>query len=279
MKKVLYGDIVTKVKNLCLKIGCELNDDAFCALKKALAAETVEKTKFALSIMVENAKIAKQTASPLCQDTGMAVVFVEVGQDVVIEGGFIGEAINEGVRQAYSEGYFRKSVLDPITRINTKDNTPAIIHYDIRDSGQLKISIMLKGFGSENMSRVFMLTPADGEKGIENAVIKTVKEGGGNPCPPIVVGIGIGGTMEKAAVMSKHALLRDINSVNEDSYLQDMEQRLLAQINMLDIGAQGFGGGNTALKVFIEKYPTHLAGLPVAITVQCHACRHGEIIF
>lgn len=279
MKKVLYTDIVEKVKNLCLKIGCELNVDAFCALKKARDEETVEQTKFALDIMVKNAHIAKETASPLCQDTGMTVVFVEMGQSTVIEGGFIGDAINEGVRRAYKEGYFRKSVLDPITRINTKDNTPAVIHYDIKDNDQLKISVLLKGFGSENMSKVFMLTPSDGEKGIENAIVSSVKDGGGNPCPPVIVGVGIGGTMEKAAIMSKHALLRDIDSVNQDEYLNAMEQRLLDKINKLNIGAQGFGGKNTALKVLIEKYPTHLAGLPVAVTIQCHACRHGEITF
>lgn len=277
MRTVLCSDIVENVKNLCLKIGCELNSDVLCSLKKALDEETVPQTKFALDIMVKNAKIASETNSPLCQDTGMAVVFVELGQQLIIEGGFISDAINEGVRKAYKDGYFRKSVLDPLTRINTSDNTPAIIHYEIKNNDKLKISIMLKGFGSENMSRLFMLTPAEGEEGVKNAVIKAVFDGGGNPCPPIIVGVGIGGTMEKAAIMSKHALLRGINTENEDRALQILEEELKNSINKLNIGAQGFGGKNTALKVLIEKYPTHLAGLPVAVTIQCHASRHGEI--
>lgn len=279
MKTVLFEDIVIKVKATCLKAGCQMNQDVFDCLSKAYLEETSPSTKFALDIMIKNAQLAKETNSPLCQDTGMAVIFVKIGQEVVIQGGYIADAINEGVRQAYKEGYFRKSVLDPITRENTLDNTPAVIHYEIIKGDKLKLSVLLKGFGSENMSRLFMLTPSDGIEGIKQAIIRSVKEGGGNPCPPIIVGVGIGGTMEKAAIMSKHCLLRDISSTNGDSVLAAMEEELKENINALGIGAQGFGGTNTALRVFIEKYPTHLAGLPVAVTIQCHACRHGEIIF
>ena len=256
-----------------------MNKDAYDCLSKAYMEETLPAAKFALDIMLKNANIARESNSPLCQDTGMAVVFVKVGQEVNIEGGFISDAINEGVRQAYSEGYFRKSVLDPITRQNTLDNTPAVIHYEIVKGEKLKISVLLKGFGSENMSKLFMLTPSDGIDGIKQAVIRSVKEAGGNPCPPIIVGVGIGGTMEKAAIMSKHCLLREISSKNEDGFLDAMEEELKESINKLNIGAQGFGGKNTVFKVFIEKYPTHLAGLPVAVTLQCHASRHGEIVF
>lgn len=279
MKTVLFDEIVKKVKATCLKAGCQMNKDAYDCLSKAYMEETLPATKFALDIMLKNANIARESNSPLCQDTGMAVVFAKVGQEVKIEGGYITDAINEGVRQAYSEGYFRKSVLDPITRQNTLDNTPAVIHYEIVKGEELKISVLLKGFGSENMSRLFMLTPSDGIEGIKQAVIRSVKEAGGNPCPPIIVGVGIGGTMEKAAIMSKHCLLRDIGSKNEDSLLDAMEEELKENINKLNIGAQGFGGKNTVFKVFIEKYPTHLAGLPVAVTLQCHASRHGEIVF
>ncbi len=278
MKTVLFEDIIKKVKETCMTIGCRMDEGVFEKLKCAYGEETVPATKFALDIMLKNALIAKETNSPLCQDTGMTVVFVKMGE-VKIEGGFIGDAINEGVRQGYSEGYFRKSVLDPISRKNTLDNTPAVIHYEITKGEELSINIMLKGFGSENMSRLFMLSPSEGIDGVKDAIIKSVMVGGGNPCPPIIVGVGIGGTMEKAALMSKHSLLRDINSINEDNILAGMEEELKEKINALNIGAQGFGGKNTALRVFIEKYPTHLAGLPVAVTIQCHASRHGEIVF
>lgn len=277
MKEISCKTITEKLYAIILDKGVNLSPSVLSAMRDALNNETGA-TRFALDVMIKNAEIAEKTKSPVCQDTGMAVVFVEIGQDVKIVDGFIGDAINDGVRQAYADGYFRKSVLDPITRKNTLDNTPAVIHYSIVKGDGLKISVMLKGFGSENMSRLFMLSPSEGIEGVENAVVKSVQDAGGNPCPPVVVGVGIGGTMEKAALMSKHALLRETDSLNSDPYLADMEKRLYARINELGIGAQGFGGKLTCMGVLIEKYPTHLAGLPVAVTMQCHAVRHGEFI-
>jgi fumarate hydratase subunit alpha len=275
MKIIETADITAEIKKLCLNLGVTLNSGVCSALKNAYDIETGN-AKFALEIMLDNAKIAKETDTPLCQDTGMAVVFAEIGTDARINGD-INAAINLGVREAYKDGYFRMSVLDPITRVNTKDNTPAVIHYSFTEGDSLVLKVMLKGFGSENMSKLFMLTPSQGINGIKDAVIETVKSAGGNPCPPIVVGIGIGGTMEKAAILSKHALFREIGSENADKSLTTLENDLLKMINALGIGAQGFGGKTTALGVFIEKFPTHLAGLPVAITIQCHAVRHGEV--
>lgn len=277
MREISCREITERLKEVILNKGVALSPACIEAMKKALHEETGA-ARFALEVMLKNAEIAEKTNSPVCQDTGMAIVFAEIGQDAHIVGGNITDAINEGVRLAYEEGYFRKSVLDPLTRINTKDNTPAVIHYDVVAGDRLKIDVMLKGFGSENMSRLFMLSPSDGQDGVENAIIKSVKEAGGNPCPPVVVGVGIGGTMEKAAIMSKHALLRETDSVNADSYLADMEIRLKDKINALSIGPQGFGGKLTCMGVLIEKYPTHLAGLPVAVTMQCHAVRHGGFI-
>ncbi len=275
MKNISAAAVTETVKAMFLKIGISLDKDTKTALQNAYNDESLPATKLALDIMLKNADIAESTASPLCQDTGMAVVFVDIGQEVVIADGYIGDAINEGVRQAYAEGYFRKSVLDALSRKNTLDNTPAVIHYNIVPGDSLTLSVMAKGFGSENMSRLFMLTPSQGRNGIIKAVLSAVTDAGGNPCPPVVVGVGIGGTMDKAAVMSKRALFRSLNSKNELPELQVLEQELVEKINKTGIGAQGFGGKLTALGVFIESYPTHLAGLPVAVTMQCHAVRHA----
>ena len=275
MRNVKLQDVTERVRELILKIGVSLDKDCVEIMRKA-SAEEVGAAAFALDIMLKNAVLAEKTASPVCQDTGMAVVFVKIGQEVSLSGGFIGDAINEGVRQAYQDGYFRKSVLDPLTRINTKDNTPAVIHYEIVPGEEFSVEIMLKGFGSENMSRLYMLSPSEGKEGVERAIIRSVTEAGGNPCPPVCVGVGIGGTMEKAALMSKHALMRGVNEFSSDRELADMEKRLLREINATGVGPQGFGGKLTCMQVAIEKYPTHLAGLPVAVTMQCHAVRHGK---
>lgn len=278
MKTINTKTITSAIKQLCLNTCINMDKQTKLALKDAYATEKNKATKFALDIMIKNADIAEKSQSPLCQDTGVVVVFVEIGQNIKIEGGYIEDAINEGVRQAYTEGYFRKSIVSPLTRKNTLDNTPAVIHYSIIQGDNLTLWLMPKGFGSENMSRLFMLSPSDGLEGVKKAITKTVAESDSNPCPPVVLGIGIGGTMEKAAVMSKKALLRDINSTNKDCFLDNLEKELLQEINKLNIGAQGLGGAVTALGVFIESYPTHIAGLPVAITMQCHAVRHNKIV-
>lgn len=278
MKVIYTKSVALAVKKLCLEAGINIDQPVLEALKEARQKEDGEKARFALDIMIKNAHIAKDQAIPLCQDTGMTIVFVEMGQDVHIEGGLLEDAINQGIREAFCQGRFRKSVREPISGQNTKDNTPAVVHYQITEGDKLKLHVMLKGFGSENMSRLFMLTPAQGLEGIKEAVITAAKEAGGNPCPPIVLGVGIGGTMEKAAILSKKALLRDFNSPNKDSFLNRLEKELEDSINALNIGPQGFGGKTSVLKVFIETFPTHIAGLPVAVTVQCHAVRHGSVI-
>lgn len=230
-----------------------------------------------LEKIMMNADIAKNEKMPMCQDTGMTCVFVELGQEVHIVNGSIGDAINEGVRQGYTEGYLRKSVVkDPLDRVNTKDNTPAVIYYDIVPGDKLKITIAPKGFGSENMSRIKMLKPADGVEGVKEFIIEAVKLAGPNPCPPIVVGVGIGGTFDKAANLAKRALVRPTAVRNPNKFYADLEMELLDKINQLGIGPQGFGGRTTALAVNIETYPTHIAGLPVAVNINCHATRHAE---
>ncbi|GFR36456.1 fumarate hydratase [Thermobrachium celere] len=232
-----------------------------------------------LDILIKNSEIAENEKMPMCQDTGMAVVFMEIGQDVHIVGGNLEDAINEGVRQGYIEGYLRKSVVkDPLDRVNTKDNTPAIIHYSIVPGDKIKITVAPKGFGSENMSRLKMLKPADGVEGVKKFVLETVKEAGPNPCPPIVVGVGIGGTFEKAAFLAKKALLRSVDEENKNPYYAQLEKELLEEINKLGIGPQGFGGLTTCLGVNIEVYATHIAGLPVAVNINCHATRHKEAV-
>lgn len=278
MKIIPCKLIAEKVRALILEKGVSIDGECLKIMERALDYETGA-ARFALDVMLKNAALANESLSPVCQDTGMVVAFIQMGQEVRVSGGFIGDAVNTGVRQAYADGYFRKSVLDPITRQNTSDNTPAVIHYEIVPGEDLKIQILLKGFGSENMSRLFMLSPSDGIDGVENAVLQTVIDAGGNPCPPIMLGVGVGGTMEKAALMSKHALLRPVSEINPDKFLAEMEKRLLEKINATGIGAQGFGGKLTCMGVSIEKFPTHLAGLPVAVTVQCHSVRHGEINF
>lgn len=271
---VIYSNIIKKtVAEAYKKICCNIDCDVVKALSLCVPAN--EREAFALKTMLENAKLASENDIPACQDTGMAVVFIEIGQDVKIEGGYIEDAVNEGVREAYKN--FRKSVLSPIERLNTNDNTPAVIHTRIVKGNKIKLSLMAKGFGSENMSRVYMLTPADGIEGIKAKIAETVKEAGGCPCPPVIVGVGIGGDLEKCALMSKHSLFRKIGSENPDLSLDKLEKELLTKINELGVGAQGFGGAVTALAVFIETFPTHIAGLPLGVTVQCHASRHTEV--
>lgn len=278
MRKINTETIKKTLKQIILHSCVSISSDCENALKKACDKENNPAAKFALSMLCENINAARQNELPACQDTGMAVVFLEIGQEVLLEGQYIYDAVNDAVKEAYTEGCFRMSVLDPLSRINTKDNTPAVIHTEIVKGDKVKISFLAKGFGSENMSKLYMLKPSDGIEGVKNCIIDTVKKAGSNPCPPIIVGVGIGGTADKAAAISKHALLRDINSTNPDSGLALLESELLQKINALEIGAQGFGGINTALAVFIEKFPTHIAALPVAVNIQCHSVRKGEAI-
>ncbi len=279
MRKIKVDQIIERVKEMCIKSNQKLGNDVLSKIEEASKTENSSIGKDILEKLLLNAKIAEEEQLPICQDTGMAVFFIEIGQDVVIEGGSLTDAINEGVRQGYQEGYLRKSIVnDPLIRENTKDNTPAIIHYDIVPGDKLKISFAPKGFGSENMSRLKMLKPSDGVQGVKDFVIQTVKEAGPNPCPPIVVGVGIGGTMEKACILAKKALLRDLYTHNSKYHIKNLEVELYEEINRLDIGPQGFGGNTTALGVNIEVFPTHIAGLPVAVNINCHVARHIEIV-
>lgn len=278
MKEIHVNKITEAVKNLCIDACIDIGEDVKQLLEEAKDEET---SPFGLSILdqlTDNIDIAKNENMPICQDTGMAVFFLEMGQDVHIVGGDLTAAINEGVRQGYKDGYLRKSVLDPLTRINTQDNTPAIIHTEIVPGDELKITVAPKGFGSENMSALKMLKPSDGIEGIRDFVVETVKSAGANPCPPIILGIGIGGTMEKAALLAKKSLTRDAGSPNPDPTIAKLENELLTLVNKTGIGPQGLGGIVTALAVHIDTYPTHIAGLPIAINVQCHAARHKETI-
>lgn len=269
------AEITNKVAEMCMEANYNLGDDIVQSYKEALAKEESEVAKNILEQLIENAKIAKKERVPICQDTGMTVVFVEVGQDAVIEGGELYSAINQGVAQGYKEGYLRKSVVsDPLVRENTKDNTPAVIHAEIVAGDGLKITVAPKGFGSENMSQIKMLKPTAGVEGVKDFVLKTVAEAGPNPCPPIIVGVGIGGTFEKAALIAKKSLLRKVGDRNPDPKTAQLEKELLAEVNQLDVGPQGLGGLTTALDVKIEKYPTHIAGLPVAVNISCHVTRH-----
>ena len=279
MRKIKVNTVIEQVKEICIKSNYNLGYDILNKIKEASKTETSSIGKDILEKLLLNAKMAIEKKLPICQDTGMAVFFVEIGQDTVIEGGSLTDSINEGVRQGYREGYLRKSIVkDPLIRQNTNDNTPAIIHYDIVKGDKLKIFFAPKGFGSENMSKIKMLKPSDGVNGVKDFVIETVKEAGPNPCPPIVVGVGIGGTMEKACILAKKALLRDIDTYNNKQHIKDLEIELYNEINKLDIGPQGFGGSTTALGVNIEVFPTHIAGLPVAVNINCHAARHMEIV-
>ncbi|MGI6477908.1 MAG: fumarate hydratase [Salinivirgaceae bacterium] len=277
MKTVKASDITNLVEKLCIDACCDISDDINNKFKSCLETEKSPLGKNVLRTLIENAKIARDERSPMCQDTGVTVVFVKMGQNVKIEGGFIEDAINQGVRQGYEKGYLRKSVVrSPIDRVNTGDNTPAVIHYEIVLEDVFHITVSPKGFGSENKSALKMLTPSEGVEGIKRFVIDTVSVAGGNPCPPIIVGVGIGGTMEKAALMSKKALLRPLDTKNPDPVLANLEAELLTEINKLGIGPAGFGGTTTALGVHILTYATHIAGLPVSVNISCHATRHSE---
>lgn len=275
MRTLHTDEIIKNVKEMCIEANLHLSEDMANAIKAAKETETGALGKQVLGQLCENMDIAAKDEIPICQDTGMAIFFVKIGQDLHIEGMNISDAINEGVRQGYTEGYLRKSVVsDPLLRVNTKDNTPAIIHYDIVEGDKLEILIAPKGFGSENMSRVFMLKPADGAEGVKTAILQAVMDAGPNACPPIVVGVGIGGDFEKAAIMAKKALTRNVNENSPLPHIKEMEEELLDTINHSGIGPGGLGGKTTAIKVNIETYATHIAGLPVAVNMCCHVNRH-----
>jgi len=278
MREIDVKLITEKVRNLCMEANTDLGDDMFQAFDRAMEKEESSMGLEILKELKENARIAKEEKVPICQDTGFAVVFVELGQDVHLIGGDLAEAINEGVRQGYRDGYLRKSICHPFTRANTGDNTPAIIHTEVVPGEKVKIIVAPKGGGSENMSRVAMLTPSDGIEGIKRFVVQRVKESGSNPCPPTIVGIGIGGTFEQAALLAKKSLLRSLGSKNPDSELEKLESEILTEINKLGIGPQGLGGRTTSLAVHILMMPCHIASFPLAVNIQCHAQRHKEAL-
>ena len=275
MRHINVSAVTEAIKEICMEANYVAGDDILKAI-----GEADEKSPIGQNILrqiLDNAALAKEKRMPICQDTGMAVVFIAIGQEVHFEGGSLEEAIHEGVRQGYEEGFLRKSVVrDPFDRVNTGDNTPAVIHYDIIPGDQVIVEVTPKGFGSENMSQIHMLKPADGIEGAKRAIIKTVDEAGGNACPPLIVGVGIGGTFEKAALMSKKALLRDLNDHSPYDHIRAMEEEVLDKVNRLGIGPQGLGGNTTALAVHVETHPTHIAGLPVAVNISCHVTRHGK---
>ncbi len=276
MRTIEVAEITRNIKEMCIEANHFLSQDMDEAMKRATEEEKAPLGRQILGQLQDNLKIAGEDMIPICQDTGMTVVFLEVGQDVHLEGGNLAEAVNEGVRQGYVEGYLRKSVVkDPLIRENTKDNTPAVIHYDIVPGDQLKITVAPKGFGSENMSRIFMLKPADGIEGVKQAIMTAVKDAGPNACPPMVVGVGIGGTFEKCALMAKRALTRSLEERSAIPYVRELEEEMLERINKTGIGPGGLGGTTTALAVNIDTYPTHIAGLPVAINICCHVNRHA----
>lgn len=279
MRTIDVSEITKAVKELCIDANYTLSPDMKEAICKAGQAEESDLGKKIFSQLEENLRIAEKDNIPICQDTGMAVFFINIGQDVHFEGGDLTDAINEGVRQGYTDGYLRKSVVkDPLIRENTGDNTPAVIHYNIVPGDKVEITIAPKGFGSENMSRVFMLKPADGEEGVKDAVVQAVKDAGPNACPPMVVGVGVGGTFEKCAIMAKEALTRKTGEHSEIPYVADMEKEILDRINKTGIGPGGLGGTVTALAVNINTYPTHIAGLPVAVNICCHVNRHRSVV-
>ena len=277
MKTITYNQIVNSVENLVTACS-EITPSCVKAMQTALENESGQNAKFALRMLLDNASLAKEKGLAVCQDTGMAVFFVRLGQDVHIEGGLLTDAIDEGVRVGYSKNGYRASVLDPISRINTKDNTPAIVHIDLVEGEDLEIEFLPKGFGSENMSRLFMLKPSQGVEGVKDCIVQAVEEAGANPCPPIIVGVGIGGTAEKAMSVAKEQLLREVGEPSSDDTLAAMEKEVLERINALKIGAQGFGGDTTALAVHIGKFPTHIAALPVAVNIQCNAMRKSRVV-
>ena len=279
MRKIDTSIIKDKIKDMFIEMNYALEEDIKKAIQDASINEESNLGKEVLNTLIENLAIAEEKNIPICQDTGMAVVFVEIGQEVLLEGEFIEDAINQGVREAYEEGYLRKSVVkDPLRRENTKDNTPAIIHYEIVKGTKVKITAAAKGFGSENMSKVKMLKPSQGRQGVIDFIVETVEEAGPNPCPPTIIGVGIGGTFEKVTYLAKKALMRTVGENNEDEYIKEMEQEVLKRINELGIGPQGFGGSTTSFAVHIDNYPTHIAGLPVAVNINCHVSRHKEAI-
>jgi fumarate hydratase subunit alpha len=277
MREINVEKVTEVVRQLCIDANYYLGDDIKNRLIQAREKEDWDIAKGILDQIIENANIARNEDMPMCQDTGVTCVFLEIGQDVHFVGGNLEEAVNEGIRRGYNEGFLRKSVVkDPLDRVNTKDNTPGMIYYDIVPGDKVKITVAPKGFGSENMSQLKMLKPSDGLKGVKDFVLKAVKEAGPNPCPPIIVGVGIGGTFDKAATLAKKSLIRPVEERNSNPYYANLEEELLKEINNLGIGPQGFGGRTTALAVNIETYPTHIAGLPVAVNINCHATRHAE---
>jgi fumarate hydratase subunit alpha len=278
IREISVDEITPVVKQLCIDANYNLGEDVLSALDKAIEEEESPTAKEVLKELIANATIAREEKVPLCQDCGLAVVFLEIGQDVHITGGNVTDAVNEGVRQGYEEGYLRKSACHPFTRKNTGDNTPAIIHVEIVPGDRMKIIFAPKGGGAENMSRVTMLTPAAGIEGVKDFVVNRIKESGSNPCPPTIVGIGTGGTFERSAILAKKAILRKIGERNSDPELANVEQEILKRINMLGIGPMGYGGTTTSLEVFLETEPCHIASLPLAVNVQCHAARHKEAV-
>ncbi len=275
MREIKVQEITRNIKEMCIEANHFLSKDMADAMANAAASEESPLGRQILSQLQDNLKIAGEDMIPICQDTGMAVVFLEVGQDVHFEGGLLVDAVNEGIRQGYTEGYLRKSVVrDPLIRENTKDNTPGVIHFSIVEGSRVRIKVAPKGFGSENMSRIFMLKPAEGIEGVKEAVLTAVRDAGPNACPPMVIGVGIGGTFEKCALMAKEALTREVGRHSEIPYVKELEEELLARINGLGIGPGGLGGRTTALAVNINTYPTHIAGLPVGVNICCHVNRH-----
>ena len=277
MRSVCIDEITENIKEMCIEANHFLSEDMREVFEQSVREEKSPLGSQILGQLEENLKIAGEDMIPICQDTGMAVVFVKIGQEVHIEGGSLSEAIHEGVRRGYTEGFLRKSVVgDPFERINTKDNTPAVIHYEITEGDKIDITVAPKGFGSENMSRVFMLKPADGLEGVKEAILTAVRDAGPNACPPMVIGVGIGGTFEKCALMAKHALTRNLKEKPEKEWVRELEEEMLVRINGLGIGPGGLGGTTTAFAVNIETYPTHIAGLPVAVNICCHVNRHAH---
>lgn len=277
MRSVCIDEITENIKEMCIEANHFLSEDMREVFEQSVREEKSPLGSQILGQLEENLKIAGEDMIPICQDTGMAVVFVKIGQEVHIEGGSLSEAIHEGVRRGYTEGFLRKSVVgDSIERINTKDNTPAVIHYEITEGDKIDITVAPKGFGSENMSRVFMLKPADGLEGVKEAILTAVRDAGPNACPPMVIGVGIGGTFEKCALMAKHALTRNLKEKPEKEWVRELEEEMLVRINGLGIGPGGLGGTTTAFAVNIETYPTHIAGLPVAVNICCHVNRHAH---
>ena len=278
MREIHVDEIRDQVAQICIEAAYNLSDDVLTAFDRALETETAPAAREIIGLLKENARIAKDEHIPICQDTGIAIFFVEIGQDLRIKNGFIVDAINEGVRKGYKEGYLRKSVVDPLTRKNTGDNTPAIVYTELVPGDKLKISFMPKGAGSENMSVIRMLRPTEGIEGIKNFVLECVQKAGANPCPPVVIGVGIGGDFEKAALIAKKSLLRAIGSPNTKLELASLEEMLLKAVNKTGIGPEGLGGKVTAMAVHVESYPCHIASLPVAVNINCHAARHKTII-